>query len=360
MVKTLFTDNFQDAPSAFGRAFGRANLIGDHTDYNNGFVLPCLLNHHTDVALRLTGTGQIEAVSDSFGKNAAAIDSQPDGSWLDFIRGAVTLLEAYNIHTSGIEVAVTSTVPAGAGVSSSAALEIALLRAMIAGHDAPAIPAKNMALIAQKIEHEFVSTQCGIMDQMVCASAAQGQAMLLDCETLDQTLFSLFSTEEFLVIHSGSSRKLSSGLYNTRLAECKSAAATLGVNSLRAADAANIADLSDPIQAARARHVISENLRVLAAAEALEAQDAEQFGALMHQSHLSLAKDYEVSSAELDTVVETAMSAGAFGARLTGAGFGGCVIVLAAKSDADRIRDKIALACPDSWLVDRISASDRR
>lgn len=355
-LKSTFLSHFETEPMAYGRAFGRANLIGDHTDYNDGFVLPCLLNHHTDVALRLNSSGRITGYSDHFAAETSAIDSQSDGSWLDFVRGAIAMLGELGIETKGLDLCVASNVPAGAGVSSSAALEIALLRALIAAHEAPPISASNLARYAQRIEHEFVGTQCGIMDQMVSAAASPGQAMLLDCRSLDQSLHALFEDADFLVLHSGSSRKLSKGAYNDRLADCQQAAAELGVASLRDAAPEDVITIKTPQLAARARHVISENMRVLAAIDALNTGDAEAFGQLMNDSHESLAGDYDVSSPELDRLVTAAREAGAYGARLTGAGFGGCVVVLADTSKVDSLLAGVSAACPDSWLVDRISA----
>ena len=357
-LKSSFLSHFGTEPMAYGRAFGRANLIGDHTDYNDGFVLPCLLNHHTDVALRLNDSGRITGHSDHFAPESSAIDSQSDGSWLDFVRGAIAMVAETGIETKGLDVCVRSNVPAGAGVSSSAALEIALIRGLLAAHEAAPMDAGIMARYAQRIEHEFVGTQCGIMDQMVSAAASLGQAMLLDCRSLDSALHALFDTADFLVLHSGSSRKLSKGAYNDRLADCQQAAAELGVSSLRDAAAEDVIRIETPRLAARARHVISENMRVLAAIDALKTGDAAAFGALMNDSHESLAGDYEVSSPELDRLVEAARQAGAYGARLTGAGFGGCVVVLAEKSKVDGLLAAVSSACPDSWLVDRISAAD--
>ena len=197
-LKSTFISHFGTEPMAYGRAFGRANLIGDHTDYNDGFVLPCLLNHHTDVALRLNDTGRITGHSDHFAPESSAIDSQSDGSWLDFVRGAIAMVAETGIETKGLDVCVRSNVPAGAGVSSSAALEIALIRGLLSVHEAAPMDAGIMARYAQRIEHEFVGTQCGIMDQMVSAAASPGQAMLLDCRSLDSALHALFDTADQL------------------------------------------------------------------------------------------------------------------------------------------------------------------
>ena len=354
MSEALFKATFNAVPEISASAHGRANLIGDHTDYNQGFVLPCLLTHRTHVSVAWTDDGMITGISDEFGMASRPIDAACDGTWLDFITGALTLLKPYGLKAKGIQLAVTSSVPAGAGVSSSAALEIAMLKAMVQSAGLDLITPSELAFIAQKIEHEFIGTQCGIMDQMVVSVADQGQAMLLDCQNHKTELVDFFTAGVFMVIHSGSGRKLSEGLYNTRLLECQNASKTLQMESLRQASPDMLALINDPTEHKRARHVIIENQRVLDAVQALKADDPERFGALMNQSHASLAEDYEVSSPELDHLVVTCQGNKALGARLTGAGFGGCVVVLARLEDQDHILAAVKKDCPKAYLVDII------
>ena len=359
MSEALFASRFNALPDASASAHGRANLIGDHTDYNQGFVLPCLLTHRTHVSIAWTDDGMITGISDEFGEASRAIDAACDGSWLDFVTGALTLLKSHGLKSHGLEVkgfqlAVSSSVPAGAGVSSSAALEIAILRAMVQSVGLDHISPAELAFMAQKIEHEFIGTQCGIMDQMVVSVADQGQAMLLDCQSHKTELVEFFTAGVFMVLHSGSGRKLSEGLYNTRLSECQSASKTLQLESLRQATPDMMAMINDPTEQKRARHVITENQRVLDAVQALKADDPDRFGALMNQSHASLADDYEVSSPELDHLVAVCQGNKALGARLTGAGFGGCVVVLVRPEDQDHILAAIKQDCPKAYLVDII------
>ena len=354
MSEALFKATFNAAPDASTFAHGRANLIGDHTDYNQGFVLPCLLTHRTHVSIAWTDDGMITGISDEFGEASRPINAACDGTWLDFVTGALALLKPHGLEAKGVQLAVSSSVPAGAGVSSSAALEIAMLRAMVQSAKLDPISPTELAFMAQKIEHEFIGTQCGIMDQMVVSMADQGQAMLLDCQSHQTELVEFFTAGVFMVIHSGSGRKLSEGLYNTRLSECQNASKTLQLESLRQAMPDMLALINDPTEQKRARHVITENQRVLDAVQALKADDPEQFGALMNQSHASLAKDYEVSSPELDYLVAVCQGNKAFGARLTGAGFGGCVVVLARPEDQDHILAAIKQDCPKAYLVDII------
>lgn len=354
MSNSLFNDHFKAAPQATASAHGRANLIGDHTDYNHGYVLPCLLTHQTSVSVSLRADDKICGISEEFGPAERQTSSPVDGSWLDFIIGAINLLKPHGWTAPGIDIAITSTVPAGAGVSSSAAFEIALLRAMIICHELNPLTDRDLALCAQKIEHDYIGTQCGIMDQMVVASADFGQAMMLDCQNLETELGDLFDDYSFVVIHSGSGRKLSEGLYNQRLSECQQASTILGVTSLRQVNPDNIDVIKGQELHCRARHVVTENQRVLDAFRALKAQNAQHFGELMTESHHSLAEDYDVSSPELDQLVKTCLNQGALGARLTGAGFGGCVVALFTNDMAHKAMAKIKPDCPNAYLVDVI------
>jgi galactokinase len=362
MCSALFESYFGEKPKTVAIGHGRANLIGEHTDYNDGLVMPVLLRHHTVVALSTRNDNIINGVSDRFGAFDRPVDSQCDGSWLDFVTGALSIARCKGFAAGGeaargINIAVSSNVPAGAGVSSSAAFEIALLRAL--GALAPDmfdnISPADLARMGQQIEHDYVGTACGIMDQMVAAIAPVGQAMLLDVRSMETRCMPLFAGHDFLVIHSGVTRKLSEGAYNERLAQCRKAANQMGVSSLRNADLVACAGLADPLLQKRARHVISENIRVQDAAIALKTGKVDEFGQLMDASHASLDVDYGVSSPTLNSLVANIKVAGAIGARLTGAGFGGCVIALCAREQGDYILDTISSANPNAWLVDRIT-----
>lgn len=355
MSEMLFQKTFHAPHQALEVAHGRANLIGDHTDYNDGFVLPCLLTCYTSVCVSLRSDKMIHGISEEFGFGEREISDAPDGSWLDFITGATSLLADFGLEETGVNVAITSNVPTGAGLSSSAALEIALLKALIKASRIAAINDTELAFLAQKIEHDFIGTHCGIMDQMVIATATLRQAMRLDCRTLNTQFAALFDDACFIVIHSGISRKLSKGLYNQRLSECRQASLALGVESLRDITINDVLVMNNRLLQKRARHVASENTRVLRAFDALTEKDSAGFGALMTSSHASLKNDYEVSSAELDGVVSACLEHGALGARLTGAGFGGCIIALVRHNNKNNMLEKVAAICPNSYIVDIIT-----
>ena len=361
MSNTLFESQFGAPPEAVAIGHGRANLIGEHTDYNDGLVMPVLLGHHTVVALSLRDDKIISGISDRFGALDRPVDNPCDGSWLDFVSGALAMARLNGFGTGkdgkcGINIAVSSQVPPGAGVSSSAALEIALLRALGALNPVAfnKVSPVDLARMGQQIEHDFVGTTCGIMDQMIAAIAPEGQTMLFDVRSMVTSCLPLFVGYDFLVIHSGADRKLSEGAYNERLAQCRKASCEMGVASLRDADLRACEGLSDPLLKKRARHVISENIRVQKAAIALETGKADEFGKLMDECHASLDADFDVSSPVLNGLVANLKAAGAIGARLTGAGFGGCVIALCVREQGDHILDSIKSSNPKAWLVDRI------
>ena len=349
----LFQSYFQKEPSVTTSANGRVNLLGEHTDYNNGFVLPTLISQSIEVSIKPRDDEKIVSISDEFGAISSKIAASNDGTWLDFVRGAIYFIKKLSPTLKGIDVAVSSTIPNGSGLSSSAALEISLLKGFSQLQSLSIVP-KEMAKIGQQIEHHFVGTQCGIMDQMVSACGVSGQAFFLDCESLQTKSVPLFPNHTFIVIHSGSTRKLSQGSYNERKQETMLASKILNVPSLRYASLGQIKLIEDPTIQIRAKHIISENNRVIQATSCLEENDAKQFGELMNLSHQSMRDDYEISSDEINQVVEAARNKGALGARLTGAGFGGCVIVLAENEKVDTMTRSILSQCTQAYLVTTI------
>ena len=351
MNNLTFEDAFSSTPQAAAAAHGRVNLIGEHTDYCGGLVMPTLINQQLKVQISLTDDNQIHGHSSTFGSAQASFDNVPDGSWLCFVKGAISLMNEKGASITGLNILTTSDIPAGGGVSSSAAFEIALLRALSQLCQI-AIDPKEMAIMGQRIEHEFIGTKCGIMDQMAVACASLGQALSLDCQSLETDIVTIPEDIAFAVIHSGSSRKLSDSLYNIRLEETRQSASQIGVAHLSDASLSDIEQLSDEILKRRSHHVISENMRVQAAKDALKENDALRLGALMTESHLSLRNDYEVSSDALDHLVSVAVAQGAYGARLTGAGFGGCIVACLPVDSADDIIDAILADSPEAWLVD--------
>ena len=278
------------------RAPGRVNLIGDHTDYQAGWCLPMAIDR--DIAITFGPAATAPASKDPF--VAAVCERFPSARF---------------------EMSVTSTLPSQAGLSSSAAYSIALLLA--ASHSAGTpLAGRELALAAQAVEHRATGVPCGVMDQMASVFGRAGHALLLDCRSLDITPVPLRDDVDVLVVHSGVKRRLAGSAYADRRAACEAAASRLGISALRDATLDQVAD--DPT----ARHVVSENERVLAFVDALRAGDVGRCGELMCESHASLRDDFRVSIPELDALVERLVTGGALGARLTGAGFGGCVVAL--------------------------------
>jgi galactokinase len=327
------------------RAPGRVNLIGDHTDYNEGFVLPLAVDLECVVEARPTSDGEVRLRSRDVDTSEAEVALPADGSrepsavrpaWGRYAAGVLRILARRGRAPVGIDGAVSSSVPVGAGLSSSAALEVALALALsdAAGFVLPPI---ELALACQEAEQIATGVPCGIMDQLSSIAGRAGCALLIDCRTLSVEPVTLPPELAVIVIHSGVSRALTGTAYAERRDACERTARRLGLRALRDASPAQVAD--EP----RARHVVSENARVLDAARALGDGDAEGLGRLLSASHASLRDDYEVSTPELDALAGGLERAGALGARLTGAGFGGCVIAVAERARAQRItRDAAA------------------
>jgi galactokinase len=309
------------------RAPGRVNLIGDHTDYTGGFVLPMAVNRETTVEL-VRGGGAVELVSDVESEPATvALDVGDPPSltpeWARYVAGVVAVVRP----EPGGRGRVATTIPVGAGLSSSAALEVALALAL--GFEGSPV---ELALACQRAEHLATGTATGIMDQLASAAGRSGHALLIDCASLDVTAVPLPEGVEVVVVDSGQRRRVAASAYEERRADCEAAAAAVG--PLRDASVADLDTIREPRLRRRARHVVSENARVLAAAEALRAGDAFAVGRLMDASHASLRDDFEVSTPALDELVERLTATpGVYGARLTGAGFGGCVVALAARGN---------------------------
>lgn len=323
------------------RAPGRVNLIGDHTDYNEGFVLPvaidlsCIVRAmpNDDGVVRVRSgdlDGEVELAAD--GSTEPAAVREP---WGRYAAGVVGTLAERGRPAVGIDAVVSTTIPLGAGLSSSAALEVALGLALCdaAGFELPLL---ELALACQEAEQVATGVPCGIMDQLASLAGRHNHALLIDCRSLDVRAIPLPPRLAVLIVHSGVSRGLVDSEYGERRDACEAIAALLGLQSLRDATPEQVAD--EP----RARHVVSENARVLRAAEALEEGDVPALGPLLNASHESLRDDFEVSTPELDALVEALREAGAIGARLTGAGFGGCVVGLASRDQADRIVETAA------------------
>jgi galactokinase len=336
------------------RAPGRVNLIGEHTDYNDGYVLPAAIDLELRIAYLPTDDHRVELHSDSDGVGAPlVIDLRdigpPKGEWGDYVRGTALELQRAGLPVYGLRGVLASTVPVGAGLSSSAALELAACWAL-SGDRPPAADALTLARLSQRAENEYVGVHCGLMDQFASASGTDGAAMLLDCRSLQHRIVPLPTDMVLVVAHSGVPRSLSGSAYNERRAECEAGVAAIarrdpGVRSLRdvtpALLDAHAADL-DPVVARRARHVVTENRRVLLAEAALASADATAVGELFAASHASLRDDYEVSCPELDLLVEVAAATpGVVASRMTGAGFGGCTVSLVRPDAVGALNDRI-------------------
>jgi galactokinase len=339
---TVTTDTFfGGAPEVNASAPGRVNLLGEHTDYNDGFMLPVATPQRTLVALSRSGDEHFHFYSPNFDATVTfAKDSSAPQGFGSYIEGCIRLMQAEGVDVPPLRVYVETDLPVGSGLSSSAALEVAMLRAMRAllGF---ALDDVKLARIAQRAEIEYAHVNCGIMDQMASSLADETNMLFIDARSLEHRLTPLPPDTELIVIDSGVARTLAASKYNERRAECEEGSRILGVKALRdVRDPASVETLPSPLRE-RARHVVQENLRVLEAADGV---DAERFGELMNASHTSLRDDYEVSIPELDALCEALRAApGVLGARLTGAGFGGACVALCRKGLAQEAA-AIALA----------------
>jgi galactokinase len=329
-----FEQIFNAAPDVQASAPGRVNLLGEHTDYNDGFVLPTAIPRQTTVYLGYSPNDRHHFYSQELSEQVDFSPSDPIPSgFSSYVIGCIRTLEEQGITIPPLNVFITSSVPIGSGLSSSAALEVAMLRALrsLLNLDLDDI---QIAQFGQNAERNFAQVQCGIMDQMASSLADTKHLLFLDTRTLDRELVPFPEGAKILVIDSGIPRTLAGSGYNQRRAECEEAARLLGVRALRdVQDVSEIASLPSPLKE-RSRHVITENDRVL---EARLGVSAERFGQLMNASHASLRDDYAVSVEGLDTLVAMLQSApGIFGARLTGAGFGGaCVALIDTNAELD-------------------------
>jgi len=332
-ITQAFRSRFAAPPAFIIRAPGRVNIIGEHTDYNDGFVLPMAIDRAVWIALRPRRDRQVIVHSLDFDEAAEfSLDNLHKGKgWPEYIKGVAWAFQVEGHGLKGWEGVMTGDVPIGAGLSSSAALELAAARAFAAVSDLEWEPVK-MARLGLKAEVEWVGLNCGIMDQMICAAAQAGHALFLDCRSLDFEQIPLPGGLSVAVLDTATRRGLVDSDYNERRAQCDAAARFFGVRALRDVDRQTFetrAGQLDPLTRRRARHVIRENERVSQAVAAMRRGDMERLGGLLDASHASLRDDFEVSSPALDSMVEIArQAAGCFGVRMTGAGFGGCAVAL--------------------------------
>ena len=350
-----FLQDFRANPKAVAIAPGRVNLIGEHTDYNDGFVLPVALNRDIQVVFRPREDGRVRIHALDFDSwkefDLARLEREPKDLWINYVKGVAWALQEKGLALGGLEGVISGNVPRGSGLSSSAALEVACATAFLAASGLQdALTGPELALACQRAENEFVGVACGIMDQFISVLGAADHALFIDCRTLDYQRVP-FPEEASLVIgNTKASRSLASSAYNQRRQECETGVAILrrflpGIQALRDVSSQELEALKEhlpPVIYRRCRHVVTENERVLATVQALEQGDLARVGRLMDASHASLRDDYQVSSPALDAMVAAMhQGPGCYGARLTGAGFGGCAVALVARGQEEAVRQAI-------------------
>ncbi|MFS1422850.1 galactokinase [Shewanella sp. 10N.286.48.B5] len=345
-VKHTFKNQFGFEASHLIQAPGRVNLIGEHTDYNDGFVLPSAINYAAVVAASPRNDNVVRVVSvdydnavDEFEINTDIEHAEHD--WANYIRGVVKHLKLRGYQFSGANIAVTGNVPQGAGLSSSAALEVVIGQTFKALYNLT-ITQQEIALNGQEAENKFVGCHCGIMDQLISAEAKKDHALLIDCRSLTTTPVSLPDNMRILIVNSNKKRGLVDSEYNTRREQCEAAAAFLKVPALRDIDISTFNDKQaglDAITAKRARHVITENQRTLDAANAMHTGDIYTLQRLMAESHASMRDDFEITVPEIDYLVDIIkQEIGELGGvRMTGGGFGGCVVSIVPNELIDQV-----------------------
>jgi galactokinase len=343
MNQADFREAFQVLYGCEPRVFsapGRVNLIGEHTDYNEGFVLPFAINRRTFVAASPRTDGKIRVRTQTLDESAEfSLDESAEGenSWARYVKGVAGVLRSRGFALGGADLLIDSEVPFGAGLSSSAALEVSLGLAMTLTSGL-SVPLRDLAFIGQQVEHKYIGVNSGIMDQFASALAKKSHALLIDCRSFQTTDVPLVLRDAVLVVcDTNVKHELASSEYNTRRAECEEGVRIIGklfpdVKSLRDVSLEMFDESANSLPERvrkRCRHVVSENARTLSAVEALEKGDLTTLGRLMTLSHLSLRDDYQVSCPELDELVDIALdSEGVLGSRMTGGGFGGCTVTL--------------------------------
>ena len=346
-VINAFNLQFGTYPKFVVRAPGRVNLIGEHTDYNDGFVFPMAIDRAVWIALKPSDSQIVSVHSLDFAESIRFnLDSieHTDKKWGEYIKGVAWSLMQNGYPLRGWEGFVSGDVPLGAGLSSSAALELATARAFSAVSGFPWNPSQ-MAQICQAAENQWVGVNCGIMDQLISAVGIKDHAVLIDCRSLEFQPFPLPPDTTIVVLDTSTRRGLVGSAYNERRQQCETAADFFGVGALRDVTLQKFEQNAgglDPVVQRRARHIITENIRTVNASEAMKAGNPQVLGELMNQSHESLKNDFEVSSAALNDIVDSARKQpGCYGARMTGAGFGGCAIALVQTSVVEEFTQSV-------------------
>ncbi|NIH04485.1 galactokinase [Providencia rettgeri] len=337
-VANSFEKTFGYPANIYVQAPGRVNLIGEHTDYNDGFVLPCAINYLTMTAAAKRDDRIIRVVAADYNNDCDefSLDQEiiflPEKMWANYIRGVIKFLLQRGFKFNGCDIAVSGNVPQGAGLSSSASLEVVIGQTIKALYQLD-ISQQDIALNGQQAENQFVGCNCGIMDQLISACGDEGHALLIDCRSLDLLAISIPDDLVVMIINSNKQRGLVGSEYNTRRKQCEEAAERLAVKALRDVTYDEFLQKQHqlpPLVAKRAKHVISENERTQLAAIALTQNDLPLLSQLMEQSHISMRDDFEITVKEIDTLVDIVKSilGAQGGVRMTGGGFGGCVVAL--------------------------------
>lgn len=349
-LKNKFIQLYGEGEVVISSAPGRVNIIGDHTDYNEGFVLPAAINFNTRVLARKRNDNYINVVALDINNEQVSfeltnIESGEDGTWSNYVKGTLLVLKSAGFQFDGADLLISGDIPQGAGLSSSAAFEIAILKSFCELYklDLTGIQA---AQLGQKAENEFVGCQCGIMDQLISALGQERHAMLLDCRDLSYKYANIPENLAIMIIDSKVKRQLVDSEYNIRREQCEKVAKHFSKPSLREVSLQELEQnrsLLDDVLFRRAKHVITENQRTLAAYDALNDENLALMSKLMMQSHLSLKNDFEVSTSEIDKLVEiVATELGEkVGVRMTGGGFGGCVVAVLPKERAEVLAKKV-------------------
>ena len=347
-----FQRKFGSFPEILVRCPARVNLIGEHTDYNDGFVLPMAIPFETLIAASPSGNNMMTITSEGFGSVKFSLEDNPmrTPGWGRFIHGMGSFMSRSQSPPLGWNGYISSTIPSGANLSSSAALEVAsgIVFKSLGAMD---VSLTEIALLGKRVENELIGVNSGVMDQLACALSQQGNALLLDCLSLDTSPVLIPEGAGVVIMDTGTRRELKSTSYNDRRKDCEVAASALGFSSLRDASMNDLKSLTNALSRRRAQHVISENERVLKVVRSFAENDSATAGHLFNQSHTSLKEDFAVSGPALDRIVEIATTGpGCFGARITGGGFAGSAVALIDKDQTNNFCDFVRdnFECPES------------
>ena len=351
VLSSNFETHYGEAPALIAHAPGRVNIIGEHTDYNEGFVFPAAINFGTWVAATKRADNDIVVTAMDYENqqnqfSLSDINYDEEQGWANYVRGVVKVLKEAIPDFGGANLLVTGNVPQGAGLSSSASFEVAILKALSALYELP-LDGVQAALLGQKAENTFVGCSCGIMDQLISAMGNEGMAMLLDCQSLAIEHSPLPDSHQIVIINSNVKRGLVDSEYNLRRQQCEQGASLLGVSSLREATMEMLegakAHMPEVVYR-RAKHIVTENARTLAASQALKAGDIETVSEAMAQSHISMRDDFEITVRPIDYLVEIIgeVLGKSGGVRMTGGGFGGCVVALVPSDKVEAVKQVVA------------------